>query len=67
MEIPLQGLNLVGIWLSVNSESLYAVRLFGPHSVDGVQGTNFGITRMLRRGTPVEVLDVDKKSSWDTF
>jgi uncharacterized protein YgiM (DUF1202 family) len=31
------------------------------------KGTNFGITRMLRSGTPVEVLDVDKKSSWDTF
>jgi SH3 domain protein len=31
------------------------------------KGTNFGITRMLPRGTPVEVLDVDKKSSWDTF
>ena len=31
------------------------------------KGTNFGITQMLRSGTPIEVLDVDKKSSWDTF
>jgi hypothetical protein len=31
------------------------------------KGANFGITRMLRSGTPVEVMDVDKKSSWDTF
>ena len=28
------------------------------------KGTNFGITRMLRSGTPVEVLDVDKKSGY---
>jgi len=27
------------------------------------KGTNFGITRMLRSGTPVEVLDVDKNSA----
>jgi len=28
------------------------------------KGTNFGITRMLRSGTPVEVLEVDKKSGY---
>jgi len=28
------------------------------------KGTNFGITRMLRSGTPVEVLAVDKKSGY---
>lgn len=28
------------------------------------KGTNFGITRMLRSGTPVEVLDTDKKSGY---
>ena len=28
------------------------------------KGTNFGITRMLRSGTPLEVLDVDKKSGY---
>jgi SH3 domain protein len=28
------------------------------------KGTNFGITRMLRSGTAVEVLDVDKKSGY---
>ena len=28
------------------------------------KGTNFGITRMLRSGTPLEVLEVDKKSGY---
>lgn len=28
------------------------------------KGTSFGITRMLRSGTPVEVLDIDKKSGY---
>jgi SH3 domain protein len=28
------------------------------------KGTNFGITRMLRSGTPVEVLEVDEKSGY---
>ena len=28
------------------------------------KGTSFGITRMLRSGTPVEVLNVDKKSGY---
>ena len=28
------------------------------------KGTNFGITRMLRSGTPVEILAVDKKSGY---
>jgi SH3 domain protein len=28
------------------------------------KGTSFGITRMLRSGTPVKVLDVDKKSGY---
>ena len=28
------------------------------------KGTSFGITRMLRSGTPVEVLEVDKKSGY---
>ncbi len=28
------------------------------------KGTNFGITRMLRSGTPVEVLEVDKKTGY---
>jgi hypothetical protein len=60
------------MWIARSQHSNVAAEtLYFSHTLEitmrSSKGTNFGITRMLRSGTPVEVLDVDKKSSRDTF